>query len=164
MIVDEQIMAITILMFVLSAFALFVFIRYAREQKLLYFLIPVILALSIYTYSGIQHILGNPVYAVFNKEFVYLAHMVDDEQKWIYIYVLGIDEDDRIPKSYKINFTIENEQSLSEAQKKSGEGVPQGLEFLKEGDNGDNLNTDDTLRLYDFNKLEGVTKDDDGNG
>jgi hypothetical protein len=160
MIVDEQIMAITILMFVLSAFALFVFIRYAREQKLLYFLIPVILALSIYTYSGIQHILGNPVYAVFDKEFIYLAHVVDNEQKWIYIYVFGTEEDDRVPKSYKINFTTENEQALAEAQQKSGEGVPQGLEFLKEDSNASDGFTEDTLKLYDFNKLEGVTKDD----
>ncbi len=152
--IEFSIAVVAISIFLLMLFSLLVMIWYGRSNKAIWLVIPLILWLSVSTYSTIGGLLGYPVLAKdIGDGNLYITHVIGGEQKWIYFWVLDIDT--YIPKAYKIVYTKELEKKIAEAKKRAGLGFPQGLKFQT----GSGLEeTESTLQLYDFNKLEGTIK------
>ena len=147
-----------IMIFILMAFSLFVMIRYGKESKWLYLLVPFILVLTLLTQPTIDKMLGYPIYTDEIKEELYISHIVGVEQKWIYIWSVDTSVS-YIPRAYKIEYTLEKEKQLAKAKAAQGQGRPQGIS-LREARNGGEHETEEALRLYDFDKMKGVRKNE----
>lgn len=146
---------LTVSFFILSVFALLVTIKYAKKSKWIYMFIPFILALSVATGPAMERVMGYPIQVEDKSEQLYVAHMVGKEQKWIYIW--AIDESiSNVPRAYKIPYTKEDEEKIEKAKEKKEKGIPQGLVLPDEEQ--ETGNDDDSLKLYDFNRMKGIQK------
>lgn len=146
---------LTISIFVLMSFSLLTMIRYGKVNRWTYVMIPLILFLSMSVKTNIENMLGYPTNFNSKQEQVYITHLVGHEQKWIYIWAVDMSRSME-PRSYKIEYTKEREKKLSEAKQRQGQGLPQKM-MLPE-DSGNEF-TEKTLKLWDFNKMEHITKD-----
>jgi hypothetical protein len=146
---------ITISFFIMTVFSLIVVIRYAGKNVGIYFLIPVMLFVSVYVDKNMERIMGYPVTVEdISGEKMYVHHMVSRDMNWIYIWT--VDPNSGVaPRAYKIPYTPEDEKKMAEANDKKGKGLPQGIELPSEkNQGGDPIG----IKLYDFNKMKGVTK------
>jgi hypothetical protein len=146
--------------FILIAFSLFITIKYSKHNKFLYFVIPLILILSSSTYKTIEDLLGYPTTSYVSVEQLYLDHLIGAQEQWIYIWAATV-EDEYIPRSYKIPYTKEDEKKLNEAKERKEGGLPQAIK-LKEDEAilFIGKRAEITLKLYDFDKMKGVTKNE----
>ncbi|MBI33531.1 MAG: hypothetical protein CMD98_06665 [Gammaproteobacteria bacterium] len=152
--IENSIALVSLSIFLLMTFSLIVMIWYGRSNKLIYLVIPLVLWLSVSTYSTIQGLLGYPVLAKDIPEGnIYLSHTVGKDQEWLYFWLIDINT--YVPKAYKIVYTEEGEKLLAEAKEKSGLGNPQGLK-LQLGSS--EQETEKQITIYNFNKLEGIIK------
>ena len=152
--IENSIALVSLSIFLLMTFSLIVMIWYGRSNKLIYLVIPLVLWLSVSTYSTIQGLLGYPVLAKDIPEGnIYLSHTVGKDQEWLYFWLIDINT--YVPKAYKIVSTEEGEKLLAEAKEKSGLGNPQGLK-LQLGSS--EQETEKQITIYNFNKLEGIIK------
>ena len=83
------------------------------------------IAAPVYVYTPLMDSLGFAVKLskIDNNEF--LSYTVDAEQTWIFVWV--IDPESSEPRAYKIPYTKEDEQKLSEAQQQGEDGLLQGI-------------------------------------
>jgi hypothetical protein len=91
---------------------------------------------------------------------LYLDHLIGAQEQWIYIWAATV-EDEYIPRSYKIPYTKEDEKKLNEAKERKEGGLPQAIK-LKEDEAilFIGKRAEITLKLYDFDKMKGVTKNE----
>ena len=80
--------------------------------------------------------------------------MVGLHKEWIYVWAIEHELSPE-PRSYKIEYTKEREKQLAEAKQRQELGLPQGITLPSPSRSADQ---DDTLKLYNFNKLEGYEK------
>jgi len=147
-----------IMIFILMSFSLFVMIRYGKESKWLYLFIPFILFLTLLTQPTIDKMLGYPIYTDEIKDELYISHIVGVNQEWIYIWSVDTSVS-YIPRAYKIEYTLSKEKELAKAKVNQGQGRPQGI-TLKEDLHEEGERTEEALRLYDFDKMKGVRKNE----
>ena len=112
------------------------------------FLIPLAIYAGWTIYVTIDKLLGYPVPDDIKKDSLYVSHLEDTRGEWIYVWLV-IPGDQR-PKAIMVPNTKGNKEALEEAQEKSQEGQPQGLESAEgvESDGGET--TGGELRSYDF--------------
>lgn len=150
----DPITLIVFSVFCLMTFTFFVIIRYGKSNRFLYFIIPLILWISISIYPSIQKVVGYPIEATNIEDQLYVSHIIGIDQKWIYFWLIDIKES-YIPRAYKVVYTKEREKQAAEAKEKSSKGTPQGLTLEDTGSQND---SERTMSLYDFDKMKGVTK------
>jgi len=152
---------LTISIFILMGFSLLVSIRYGKLNKWTYIMIPVILALSITVKISIEDMLGYPTNRQVTKEQLYLTHMIGINKEWIYIWAID-KQVSMVPRSYRIDYTKENEKKLNEAKNQASSGVPMGVTIerppISLSDNQDQTR----VRVDIYNKFTGVTKQING--
>jgi len=147
---------LTLSIFVLMSFSLFVAIRYGRVNKWTYIMIPVILVLSMTIKTSMEDMLGYPTKQIAPEEQLYLTHFVGIEKKWIYIWAI----DRNIswePRAFKIIYTKENEKALQDAKEQQEAGVPIGV-AVEEPPTIGGEKDQQTVRVNVFNKFTGVQK------
>lgn len=132
----------------LTAVVLWVAISNYKNFLLMVFLIPLAIYAGWTIYVTIDKLLGYPVPDDIKKDSLYVSHLEDTRGEWIYVWLV-IPGDQR-PKAIMVPNTKGNKEALEEAQEKSQEGQPQGLESAEgvESDGGET--TGGELRSYDF--------------
>ena len=151
-------LVLVISLFLLMGFSLLVAIKYSRSNNWLYFMIPIILMLSISTKTGMDRIMGYPLIANTTEHHVYIHHMVGINKEWIYVWAIEHKISPE-PRSYKIEYTKKREKQLAEAKQAQNQGIPQGILLPPQLEGPESSESqDETLQLYNFNRLEGYEK------
>ena len=148
---------LTISIFILMGFSLLVSIRYGKLNKWTYIMIPVILALSVTVKISIEDMLGYPTKREITTEQLYLTHMVGINKEWIYIWAID-KQVSMVPRSYRIDYTKENEKQLNDAKNQASSGVPIGVIVDTPPTSLGEENSQHRVRVNIFNKFTGVTK------
>ena len=148
---------LTISIFILMGFSLLVSIRYGKLNKWTHIMIPVILALSVTVKISIEDMLGYPTKREITTEQLYLTHMVGINKEWIYIWAID-KQVSMVPRSYRIDYTKENEKQLNDAKNQASSGVPIGVIVDTPPTSLGEENSQHRVRVNIFNKFTGVTK------
>ena len=143
---------LTISIFILMGFSLLVSIRYGKLNKWTYIMIPVILALSVTVKISIEDMLGYPTKREITTEQLYLTHMVGINKEWIYIWAID-KQVSMVPRSYRIDYTKENEKQLNDAKNQASSGVPIGVIVDTPPTSLGEENSQHRVRVNIFNKF-----------
>jgi hypothetical protein len=146
---------VTLSLFLMTAFSLFIMVYHGKQSWWLYLIIPVMLITATLSYVNIEKAMGYPTAVENTNEQMYVSHSVGVHKEWIYVWAIDY-EVSTIPRAYRITYTKENEKKLAEAKQKQEQGLAQGI-ILPEAPLGKQVKTA-TLQLYNFNKLAGVKK------
>lgn len=102
-------------------------------------------------------IMGYPIESDNTDEQVYITHYIGPQKTWIFVW--AIDQTISLePRSYRIPYTVENEKKLAEAKQRQQKGMPQGVRLPAQDRKNNEAETERSLQLYDFDRLDGVQK------
>ena len=147
-------LSVTLVLFMITAFSLFIMVSHSEHSWWLYLVIPIMLMMATLSFVAVEKAMGYPTPTENTNEQVYVSHKVGVHKEWIYVWAIDYDVA-TIPRAYRITYTKENEKKLAEAKQKQEQGLTQGI-MLPNQPKG--KVTDNTLKLYNFNKLSGVNK------
>lgn len=141
----DTLSVLVLLSFVYTIFVVLIAIESFRQKrkKYLFFIIPTILILSIYSWNVVYNMLGYPTKDISDlmapKVFSYVFHFAKDDKV---VYLVAMPQNTRRPRIYELPVNeAEERKALQEAKKRAGRGKPTVgmvkdgvLEFLSEGD------------------------------
>jgi hypothetical protein len=115
----------SILLFLLAVVSVYALIKSKENAIVLFFLIPIILASSIYTGYSIYVLQGTPIHSLPQGK----VELIWAEIQKPNIVFLVRHEDTSIPKYYRLPYTKENAKLLGNLSEQAEKGSPQTGEF-----------------------------------
>lgn len=115
-----ELLIITI--FIVSFVCLWVLIDQRKNPKILFFGIPVVFGLVVYSFQSYKSLLGKPqpisMLLSENKKYMYISHYIDEPSR-IYLWIL---KKGNIPHSYEVTFTDELKDALQKVNERKNQG------------------------------------------
>ena len=115
-------------LFLIALVSVYSLIQSKTNKWLVFFMIPLILVMSLYTWKAITLLQGTPLDGLPYKETVSIVHI--DKRKPT-ITLLLKHKGDILPKYYAIPWTRENNEAVSKLQKRSKKGIDVEGKFTK---------------------------------
>jgi len=149
MVFDLSLLPLFISATILFSILLVVAMHIWKNFYAMLFLIPLSMTCIIFAYQDVVDVLGYPVSHTIPNDSIYVHHI----QRFQYIYVWVIEPGKDEPKSFRIDANPKSEKAFDSAQRKSSNGITQGIE----NSNGGEINLGE-YQTYDFQIRHRINK------
>ena len=126
-----------------------------KHKAILLILIPIVLFLTTATYFSINGLLGFPTIQSIPEKFLIRSHIIDEENKIIYLWVIDFNNPEHKPRAHIVEFSTQLMEQLEKTKDKREKGIP----IIGEINLNNEKRNDPSIRVYVFPHQEMLNKD-----